>query len=166
MDDAFQAALVAAIHRFAEDGELDHLRAILDRHPELVNVKLTFRGNRKPHWTDEYTALHRAADRGREDVVAYLIEKRADVNATGPLDWTPLHVAAQKGNLPIVKRLVKAGARLDAKTRAVPEMVGVPGMAPGDPLEVSPAIPSRTPLELAQEAGHPEVVAYLKTAAD
>jgi ankyrin repeat protein len=164
-DDAFREALVAAVHRFAEDGKLDHLRAILDRHPKLINLKQTFRENRKPYWSDEYTALHRAAERGREEVVAYLIEKGADVNATGPLDWTPLHVAAQKGDLAVVKRLVKAGARIGAKTAAVPESVGVPGMLDGEPPQVSPAIPSRTPIEMAQEAKHREVVAYLKAAA-
>src|SRR5687767_585567 len=98
-EEAFREALVAAVHRFSEEGELDHLRAVLDRHPKLINLKQTFRVNRKPYWSDEYTALHRAAEQGREDVVAYLIEKGADVNAKGPLDWTPLHVAAQKGDL-------------------------------------------------------------------
>jgi ankyrin repeat protein len=163
-DEAFREALVAAVHRFAEDGELDHLRAVLDRHPKLIDLKQTFRVNRKPYWSDEYTALHRAAEQGREDVVAYLIEKGADVNARGPLDWTPLHVAAQKGDLAVVKRLVKAGAKLGAKTAAVPERVGIPGAPDGAPPQVSPAIPSFTPLELAREAKRPEVVAYLKAA--
>jgi ankyrin repeat protein len=162
-DKAFREALVAALHRFAEDGELGHLQAILNRYPELVNRKQTFRGVRKPYWSDGYTLLHRAAERGREEVVAYLIEKGADVNATGPLDWAPLHVAAQKGDLAVVKRLVEAGARTDAKTAAIPAM-GVPGAAAGAPPQVSPAVPSLTPLELAQEAKHPEVVAYLKAA--
>jgi ankyrin repeat protein len=163
-DDAYREALVAAVHRFAEKGELDHLRAVLDRHPKLINLKQTFRGGRKPYWTDDYTALHRAAEQGQEDVVAYLIKKGADVNATGPLDWTPLHVAAQKGDLAIVKRLVKAGAKVGARTAAVPEMVGVPGAPPGARPQVSPAIPSLTPLELAQKAKRPKVVEYLKAA--
>lgn len=164
-EEGFQEALVAAVHRFAEDGELDHLRAVLDRHPKLVNRKQSFRGNRKPYWSDEYTALHRAAERGRDAVIAYLIEKGANVNATGPLDWTPLHVAVHKGDLAIVKQLVKAGAKLDAKTFPVPEMVGVPGAPPNVPPQVNPAIPSRTPLDMAQEAKHPAIVAFLKAAA-
>src|SRR5262249_52015545 len=41
--DPFQAALVAAVHHFAEDGELDHLRAVLDKYPKLVDAKQTFR---------------------------------------------------------------------------------------------------------------------------
>jgi ankyrin repeat protein len=164
-DEAFREALVAAIHQFAEEGELDHLRAVLNRHPEIVNLKRTFHAVRKPYWTDEYTALHRAAERGREDVVAYLIDKWADVNAAGPLDWTPLHVAAQKGDLAVVKRLVKAGAKVGAKTVAIPERFGLPpGSGRGDRPRKIPAIPSLTPLELAQEAKHAEVVKYLKAA--
>jgi hypothetical protein len=163
MDDAFQAALVAAIHRFAEDGELDHLRAILDKYPRLVNAKQTFRQPRKPFWSDDYTALHRAAERGREEVVGLLIEKGADVNATANFDWTPLHVAAQSGKLSVVKRLVKAGAKVDARTVAVPEKFGIPpGSGPGERPRKIPAIPSLTPLEMAKDAKHPEVVEYLK----
>jgi ankyrin repeat protein len=164
-DDAFQAALVAAIHRFAEDGELDHLRAILDKYPRLVNTKETFGGVRKPYWSDDYTALHRAAERGREEVVGLLIEKGADVDATANNGWTPLHMAAQSGKLSVVKRLVKAGAKVDARTDAVPERFGVP---PGSGAEERPrkipAIPSLTPLEMAKEAKHLEVVEYLEAA--
>ena len=163
LDDAFQAALVAAVHRFAEDGELDHLRAILNKYPRLVNARPTFRRGRKPYWTDDYTALHRAAERGHEEVVGFLIKKGADVNATANLGWTPLHVAAQKGELSVVKRLVKAGAKVEARTVAVPAKVGVPpGSGPGERPKKIPAIPSLTPLEMAKEAKHPRVVEYLK----
>ena len=151
------------MHRFAEEGELVHLRTLLDRHPKLINVKAINRANRKPYWSDEYTALHRAADQGGSEVVAFLIEQKADVNATGPLDWTPLHVASQKGDLEVVKLLVKAGAKLDAKTFPLPERIGIPGAPPNEPPQVSPAIPSRTPLQFAEEAKHAEVVAYLKS---
>lgn len=161
VEEAFEAALVAAAHRFAEEGEITHLRAILDRHPKLVNRRQTFRRDRKPYWSDDYTALHRAAEKGHADVVEYLIKMGADVNATGPLDWTPLHVAAQKGDLAIVGRLVKAGAKVGAKTVAVPEMVA-PGSAPENP-QVSPAIPALTPLEVAREAKRAGVVKYLKS---
>jgi hypothetical protein len=163
MDDAFQAALVAAVHRFAEDGELDHLRAVLNKYPRLVNAKQTSRTGRKPSWTDDYTALHRAAERGHEEVVGFLIKKGADVNATANFGWTPLHVAAQRGALSAVKRLVKAGAKVDARTVAVPAKVGVPpGSSPEERPRKIPAIPSLTPLEMAKEAKHPEVVEYLK----
>ena len=121
--DAFQAALVAAVHRFAEDGELDHLRAVLDEYPKIVNAKQVFGRPHKPLRSDGFTALHRAAERGQEKVVAYLIEKGADVNGADGLGWTPLHLAARQGRLAIVKRLVKAGAKVEAKTVATTEQL-------------------------------------------
>jgi ankyrin repeat protein len=162
--DPFQAAVIAASHHFAADGELDHLRAVLDKYPKLVNATQVFRQPHKPLRTDGFTALHHAAERGRSEVVSYLLEKGADVNSADGLCWTPLHLAAEQGHLPVVKQLVRAGAKVDAKTVAIPEQVP-PGGAdrdPGDPPQKWPAIPSRTPLELAQEAKHDKVVEFLK----
>ena len=110
-DAAYHAALVAAVHHFAEEGELVHLRAVLGRHPKLVDARKALAEGRKPNSTDYFTAFHFAADEGQEDVVAYLIEKGADVNADGGGMWTPLHRAANAGHLPVVRRLVEAGRR-------------------------------------------------------
>jgi hypothetical protein len=167
--DPFRAALVAAVHRFAADGKRDHLRAVLDKHPELVNARQTFRQPHKPVRTDGFTALHHAAERGREEVVADLLRRRADMNGADGLGWTPLHLAAQKGHLGVVKLLVQAGAKLDAKTVAVSRQrpAGPPDAGPygKSPLPQTPsAIPSLTPIELAREGGHRDVVAYLKAA--
>jgi ankyrin repeat protein len=54
--------------------------------------------------------LRTAADRGHEEVVAYLLSKGADHNA-----WSgdPLKNAAENGHLGTVKLLVEAGAELD-----------------------------------------------------
>jgi len=40
-DAAYNAAVVAALHHFATNGEAEHVRAILDKHPDLVNVQTT-----------------------------------------------------------------------------------------------------------------------------
>ena len=166
-DDAFQAALIAAIHHFAADGELNHLQAVLDKYPKLVNATQVFRQPRKPVRTDGFTALHYASEKGRSEVVSYLLEKGADVNSADGLGWTALHLAAQQGRLHVVKQLVRAGAKVHAKTAVIPEQFPPgPGddRGQGNPPQKSSAIPSRTPLELAQEGKHDDVVEYLKTA--
>jgi hypothetical protein len=164
-DDPFRAALVAAVHRFAAEGELDHLKAVLDKHPELIEAKQAFRQPHKPLRTDGFTPLHHAAERGREDVAAYLIERGTDVNTADGAGWTPLRLAAKQGHLAVVKRLVRGGAKVDAKTAAVPGRFGVPpSSGPGAKPEKLPAVPGLTPLELAQEAKRTDVVEYLKSA--
>lgn len=72
-------------------------------------------------------------------------------------------VCAGLTDLAVVKRLEKAGAKVGAKTLAVPASVA-PGGAPGVQPQVIPAIPSLTPLDLAREAKHAEVTAFLKAA--
>jgi ankyrin repeat protein len=166
--DEFQAALVAALHLFAREGELDHLRAVLDKYPKLVNARQSFRQPRKPVRTDDFTALHHAAERGRERVVSYLIEKGADVNVADPLGWTPLHLAAQQRHLGVIKLLVKAGAKVEARTVAIPAQppVGPPDVGPDGKsplLQKVVAFPALTPLELAQAAKHTAVIEYLKS---
>jgi hypothetical protein len=160
--DPFRDALVAAVHHFAEAGEVDHLRAALDKHPDLLEARRELRLG-KPTHSDGYTPLHTAAAAGRNEAVALLIERRADVNATTGLGYTPLHLAAQRGQLEAVKWLVKSGATIDAKTTAVPE-----GYVPGGPSNAepsqSPPIPARTALQIAEDLRHAEVVAFLKSA--
>ena len=164
-DEVFRTALVAAIHRFAEEGELDHLRAIVEKYPELIDAKRTFRQPHKPVSTDSFTPLYHAAERGRERVVTYLLEKRADVNIADGLGWTALHLAAREGHLSVVKLLVKHGAKLDAKTVAIPEKFGFgPGAPRNAKPEKFPAVPARTALQLAAQNKHAAVVQFLKTA--
>uniref|UniRef100_A0A3Q2PWR2 Myotrophin n=1 Tax=Fundulus heteroclitus TaxID=8078 RepID=A0A3Q2PWR2_FUNHE len=51
--------------------------------------------------------LHYAADFGQGDVVAYLISKGANVNATDKHGITPLISACYEGHLPCVKMLLE-----------------------------------------------------------
>jgi ankyrin repeat protein len=163
--DDYQSAQIAAIHHFVRQGELDHLKAVLDAHPRLVNSPERFRQPRKPVSSDGYSPLHWAAREGRFDVAAYLISRGADVNAADGAGWTPLHLAAREGHLVVVRVLVEHGARTDAKTAAVVGSVGVP---PGSPAGATPqplpAVPAQTPLDLAVAAGHAEVAEYLRSA--
>lgn len=166
-DAGFEATVVAALHRFAAEGEPRHVKVILEKYPKLVDARQTFPSDRKPYGNDDYAALHHAVDNGQSEVVAYLLTQGADVNRTVGSDWTPLHMAAAQGDLKVAKLLVKAGAKIDAKTATVPEgfQVSPSPAAPNVKPQKSPAVPARTPLELARERKHAAVVGYLESLA-
>jgi hypothetical protein len=154
---------IAGIHRYAEEGDLERLKELLAERPDLINAPRIYLEPRKPLHTDGYAPLHHAAEKGHEKIVAYLLEKRANVNADDGGGWTPLHVAAKAGHLGIVKRLVKSGAKVTAKTEPVPAFFGIlPSSPPGAAPVALPAIPARTPLDLASEAKQDKVVEFLK----
>ena len=48
-------------------------------------------------------ALHLAVTNGREDIVWFLIEHRADLELPDKDSWPALHYAAWKGNLEIIR---------------------------------------------------------------
>src|SRR5262249_32149360 len=79
-DSAYETALATALHRFAGNGEIRHVKAILERHPKLIN-SLRER-NPKPYPDDDFTLLHRAAASGNAELAEYLIGKGADLNST------------------------------------------------------------------------------------
>ncbi len=171
--DSYDAALVAAICAVAEgtdriqDGGLDHLKAILDKHPNLVNACRVYKQPRKPSARDYWSPLNLAAWNGNEQVVKLLLDRGADVNSTEDYGCTPLHRAAMMGHLSIVKMLVEYGADINAKTIAQPEMSSdqFPGSGgPGaDPPTTFPAVPAQTSLDLAKEWKHADVVEYLES---
>lgn len=63
----YEQTLIAAVHLFAADGQIDHVKAIPDQHPSLVNQLKIFPQPRKPLLTDGFTALHRAAANGESE---------------------------------------------------------------------------------------------------
>jgi RNA polymerase sigma factor (sigma-70 family) len=164
-EDDYQNALAAAVHHFIDAGELRLLRATLAKHPKLINVTAseTYRKGHKPSHDDYHTPLYRAVEWGDVEMVAFLLDAGADVNRGSAGGWTPLHLAASYGRLEIVKRLVKAGAKVDATTTALPERIPPSSSAVGNPGPLLPAVPSRTPLQLAEEGKHADVLKYLKS---
>ena len=87
-------------------------------------------------------ALYAAARNGHRDVVAYLLDQGADIDAKGFFGATGLHWAAINGHLETVEFLVKRGASLtirDSRFDATPE-------------------------EWAQEGGHSSIEAMLRQA--
>jgi hypothetical protein len=170
VDDAYQAALVAAVNHFAREGSFAHFKAIADKHPGLVNLRESFPSGHKPMSTDGYTPLHWAARGAHIRITRYLLEHGANVNAADASGWTALHLAAMNGNLDVVMLLVDHGADITVKTEAVPASSGVlPGSPAADqkaraaPSRKSPAIRARTPLEWAVAKKQLHVVEYLKS---
>lgn len=72
---------------------------------------------------DAWRPLHGACAHGyAEDaaaIVTALIEKGADVEASCPLGEQPLHLAATYGWMPVLERLLAAGARVDSRSAPV-----------------------------------------------
>ena len=122
------------------------------------------------------TALMRAAEYQRTEMVTLLLEKGADVNlASGWSGRTALMDAAGSGNCVIIKQLAEKGAEINARDElnATPLhfacMYGrVEAVRLLIELGAKPDIESsgmgRTPMRLAEQNGHAEVVKILKDA--
>ncbi|MEM7133104.1 MAG: sigma-70 family RNA polymerase sigma factor [Chloroflexota bacterium] len=86
-------------------GKLDEVRTMAQASPTSLDEK---------HF--DSTPLYRAALFGHPTVVAFLLEKGADVQASKPNGTTPLHAATWSGSVAVAKQLLDAGADLNAKT--------------------------------------------------
>jgi ankyrin repeat protein len=68
-----------------------------------------------PNGHARYTALIFASGAGQSDVVNYLVEHGADVNARDADNWTALMMASSTGQSDIVNYLVEHGANVNAR---------------------------------------------------
>jgi ankyrin repeat protein len=85
----------------AKTGDVSRLIALLDRHPEKLQVRT------QPH---EQSLLHLAAFAGHLAVVNLLLTRGLDVNLRDKGDNTyAMHCAAAAGHLDVVRRLAEAG---------------------------------------------------------
>jgi len=85
----------------------DEVRKIAARDPSVLHARMTRNQHRR-------TALHHAAAKNRQSIVALLLELGADPNATDAAGATPLTTASQdKADPAIVATLLEAGAKLD-----------------------------------------------------
>lgn len=162
----YESAVLASIHAFARQNEDEHLGALLEKHPKLVNEVERFRQPRKPYTTDSYAPLHWAAREGHARAAAVLISYKANLNADCGNGWTPLHLASHAGHLDVVRLLVESGAKVDARTEALPEReYYAPSPPPGveqKPIKL-PAVPAYTALDLAIAAKKQPVSDYLRS---
>ena len=121
------------------------------------------------------TALMRAAEYQRTEVVTLLLENGADVNITTQKQYrTALMEASSSGNVAIIKQLVERGADINAKSHtnstalhfasmwghveAVKLLIEL-GAKPDAQGELG-----RTPMVLAEQNGHTDVIQVLKDA--
>jgi ankyrin repeat protein len=64
---------------------------------------------------DGDTALHYAAREGYTGLIAFFIERRADINTKNASGTTPLHEAARSGSIKAMEILIACGAEIDAQ---------------------------------------------------
>jgi ankyrin repeat protein len=91
-------------------GHLDQVKRIMDRGNADVEYKrraYTGRGSKGP------TALMIAAQRGFAEIVAYLVERGAQLNNSHDCGRTALYHAAKSGAVPVVKYLLHKGAEVN-----------------------------------------------------
>ncbi len=86
-------------------GDMITVKAILKLKPELI--KESIRGG--------WTVLHMA--RSKDNLVEYLIQKGADINARTNGAWTPLHSQAYYGTASGIRALLKHGADIEVTHR-------------------------------------------------
>jgi uncharacterized protein len=139
MNEDLVAALLAAgpeldVHEAAAVGDVERLRDLFDRRPELVDAVAS----------DGFQPLHLAAFFRRPDAVRLLLERGAGANAVAANDTrvAPLHSAAAGGDHESVRLLLEAGADPNARQRG--------GFAP---LHAAAAAGDRELVELLVENG-------------
>jgi ankyrin repeat protein len=85
-------------------GDVESTRLLLARDARLETISRF----------DDYTALHLAAQYGKGDTAALLVEKGARVEAATDSGRTPLFLAAENDHPDAVAALLRLGARVDA----------------------------------------------------
>uniref|UniRef100_A0A5S6QGH4 ANK_REP_REGION domain-containing protein n=1 Tax=Trichuris muris TaxID=70415 RepID=A0A5S6QGH4_TRIMR len=135
----------ARIDVFDEIGKTSLHMAAENGHVELCDLLIRNRAFINSKTKNGFTPLHFAAMEGHKDVVELLtLKHKAPIDVVNMENQTPLHVAAQAGQMAICAFLLRLGA--DAGARDVC---------------------GRTPLHLAAENDHPQIVQiFLKSNVD
>ena len=99
---------IGDLHLAVEEGDLSTVRQCLESgtNIECVRGKASFR------------VLHRAAEAGNKSMVRFLIQKKANVNATAIKGWTPLDLAHKEEHVEVVELLRENGAKTSEELKA------------------------------------------------
>jgi len=95
------------LHEFARRGQIDGLQDLLSKNKTLTNQKANF----------GFTALHWAAQCGHEDIVRYLLQNGAQVDAINSNGDTALHLSAWKDHPHVASLLLKFKANKNIKNQ-------------------------------------------------
>ena len=94
------------VHQMALKGDLQQIKVKVLEDIKLLE-KRDENGRRLLHW---------AASGGQKELVQWLIEHNADVDAVDDTRWTPLIIACSAGHEAVVKLLLSAGASVNLCT--------------------------------------------------
>jgi ankyrin repeat protein len=139
----FGQQLVNAVH----GGDLETIRKILDRHPDLVNAGTDLPRLDRPSDTVGMRLLHLAIADAKEDVLRLLIERGADLNARNASGRLPLHDCFELDHDDFAKILLDAGAVPDVCAAAVYGMHDqLEQILKGDPASANDLASGNSPL--------------------
>ncbi|XP_072753969.1 ankyrin repeat domain-containing protein 49 [Anoplolepis gracilipes] len=96
-----------AILSAAEEGNLEKIKKLVSKNHLLL--KCTDK--------DGYTPLHRACYGNNIEVVEYLLEAEAKIDAKTQDEWEPLHSACCWNNVECAEALISSGANINAKSK-------------------------------------------------
>lgn len=86
----------------AEEGKMEMVKLLLDEGADINEIGIEHPTD--PRFREDMgTALHRAVERGQEEVVGFLLERGADAGLKDPMGRTPVDLAKGKGNEKILK---------------------------------------------------------------
>jgi len=103
------STMAGEIHTASANGNLDQVKDLLAGDPTLISAE-----NQN---TTRDLPLHSAAGTGQLEVIRYLVEAGAEVDAGDSDGSTPLHVAALRGHLACVDFLIEKGADIAYQDR-------------------------------------------------
>lgn len=159
------SAYAAEIHAAAQAGDAEKTKELLTQNPALLEARDNF----------QRTPLHWACRGVHLDLVKYLVERGADVNAVDINGIAALHSVASRGHLEAARILIENGARIDQQSTidlSTPLHYAVAGgyeevvsllLAKGARVDVR-NIDERTALHVAAQAGDAAIIRELMDA--